>query len=415
MTRSPSRWAKGTLVLGQTPCPPPSGPNQLNVALYPYVPRPQWFKDAIELEWYSGHPETVINWCDYDCYAKDPDPTLDIFAFDTIFAAYFAKQGYLAPIEPTETDFLPWATPGLTQGDQLLGVPYLGCMNILMYRDGDDCLSAPNLTVKELNACIGDSQSKVPQPPPGQGLLADLMGGTTDACYFLQTAMENAGQFPLYPPLPDPNHLAGQTLADLVLVGQTAGQPQASYCDCKDDRLSWFLAGSGRAMVGLTETFADVPPAAAADLRFRPLPIADEPINTISLFADALGVKAGLSQPKGQLAAEFVNVATSGLTLFKSIVAPTQDQAPQYLIPARASSLAKLASIYPTIYGQIQQLVTPQATTAAFRVSDQARNWLPAAGAAVRQATTGMLKACPTCPDPAFANTPAGIIRRGWN
>jgi thiamine pyridinylase len=58
----------------------------LNVAPYQWVPQPDWFQDAMTAAWQSIHPEISLNWCIYDCYHDDPPATLDVFAFDTIFA-----------------------------------------------------------------------------------------------------------------------------------------------------------------------------------------------------------------------------------------------------------------------------------------------------------------------------------------
>jgi thiamine pyridinylase len=217
----------------------------LNVAPYQWVPQPAWFQNAITSAWAEVHPEIALNWCSYDCYHDDPPATLDVFAFDSIFASYFINQQYLQAFPVMDLgDFLPWSLVGLTVNSEWLwAVPYLGCLNTLIYRAADTRLGDPGLTNPELLEILGVSPNTSPEPPPGSGLLVDFTGGTTDACMYLQTVMENAGSYPIDPALPPWTDLDPAALNDLRQLVTMAGLQQASYFDPNSVRLDWFMAG----------------------------------------------------------------------------------------------------------------------------------------------------------------------------
>jgi len=64
----------------------------INYAIYPYVPRPEQFQQAIASAWTERHPDVEINLCDYDCYSEDPPADLDVFGFDFIFLDEFVSK-----------------------------------------------------------------------------------------------------------------------------------------------------------------------------------------------------------------------------------------------------------------------------------------------------------------------------------
>lgn len=399
-----------------TAAPPPSGPNSLNVALYPWVPEPSWYTNAVQTAWASLRPDVTINWVDYDCYHDDPPATLDVFAFDAILASYFVAKGYLQafPVMDLE-DFFRWALQGLTVNSEWLwAVPYLGCMNILIYRAGDPQLAAPDLTVETLESILGDSPDTSPFPAPGQGLLVDLTGGTTDACLYLQTVMENSHNYPLDPSLPPcPAGLDTTAIADLRTVVRIAGYLQASYVDSSGfDRLKAFLSGRGRAFVGLTENLHFFPPQEPTGYAFRPLPVASQPVSAIPLFVDAVGVNRQVDPDKMGIAIELATLIARADVATAAAVGPSPTTSPQYLTPVRVSVLSKLAQSWP-IYEAIQSTLGCYQTT-AFRIGDQSRAWLTANKACLVSQILGQ----PLEVDesvfatPGYRSTPGGLWRK---
>lgn len=107
----------------------------LEVALYPYVPDLKRFQAVVQDAWEREHPDATLHFADWDCYASDPDPALDVFVFDGIYLSSFARQGYLLPI-PMETvqnaeDIFPFALEGCICGEELYALPQLLCTDLL--------------------------------------------------------------------------------------------------------------------------------------------------------------------------------------------------------------------------------------------------------------------------------------------
>lgn len=66
----------------------------LNVALYPYVPRLDQFKQVINAAWAQQAQGIQLNYVDWDGYSQDPPKDLDVFVFDGIFLDYFVSNGF---------------------------------------------------------------------------------------------------------------------------------------------------------------------------------------------------------------------------------------------------------------------------------------------------------------------------------
>jgi thiamine pyridinylase len=401
---------------GGTP-PPPSGPSSLNVALYPYVPAPAAaaFQGAVAAAWQRLHADISLKFVAYDAYLDDPWPTLDVFAYDGVFASYFAEAGFVSlfPAEkaPEAGDLLPFAldagrtAPG---SETLCGLPYLGCMSTLLYRTGDAALAAEDLDLAGLCAAVGPAADpQNPQPPPGQGLLMDFTGGTTDACMYLQSVMEAAQAFPWDPALPPASGLDQPAMDRLRLLAATAGRAQAGYVDPGSARVTWFEGGAGRALTALTETLQAFTPSAAAQIECRPMLLAGAVV-AHPFYTDLVSVNPKLGSPKDDLAFELACLISSREISLAGLLPPA---GPQYLIPCRGSVLQAVADADP-VYAKIARAVTA-ANPVAFRLGTQSRAWLNATKAAIRQAILG----------PGFdladadfgwdyRSTPAGMLRK---
>lgn len=98
-------------------------PNQrltLEVALFPYVPDRVRFQEAVSDAWKREHPDVSLHFADWDCYASDPDPSIDVFVFDGIYLSSFVEEGYLLPIPKekirNKEDIIPFALKGCISG-----------------------------------------------------------------------------------------------------------------------------------------------------------------------------------------------------------------------------------------------------------------------------------------------------------
>jgi len=357
--------------------PEPSDTTSLNVALYPYVPDPVWYEETVQTAWMLVHPDVALNFIQYDCYAGDPPPTLDVFGFDAIFAQYFMAMKFLQPMPEADiSDYFAWALQGLiVDGKRLVAAPYLGCMNVMIYSAEDSQLGAPGLTVELLENILGDSSDSSPCPLPGEGLLLDLTGGTTDACLYLQIGMQDANQFPVNPHPPAcPSGLDPTALPNLHAAVRIAGHKQVTYVDASGyQRLIWFLNGFGRGYVGSTEAMAFIPPGELGEYAFRPLPFSSAPVTTNPVFVNAMGVNQNVDPGKTSLAVDLALMVASPTVTTTALAGRTN---PQYLTPVRASVLNALAARFP-MYRQIQQ-VLQQVRPAGFRIGPMSRQWLNA-------------------------------------
>lgn len=110
----------------------------LEVALYPYVPDLERFQTVVRDVWEREHPDISLHFADWDCYASDPDPMLNVFVFDGIYLSTFAEKGYLLPIPKEKIqgvdDIFPFALEGCICKEELYALPQLLCTDLLYTR-----------------------------------------------------------------------------------------------------------------------------------------------------------------------------------------------------------------------------------------------------------------------------------------
>jgi hypothetical protein len=193
---------KGELAV-RAAAPRESGPGELTVALYPYVPDPQLFQDKVSQAWAALGTGYALSFQTYDPYSGPPAPTIDVFAFDCSFSGSLVGEYAVSPLRPDEVDspedLYRFARDAATGPDgHFVGIPYLGCCSTLYYRDGDQPLGKPELSLDALFAVLGAAPYPEKEiPAPGQGLIVELRGSTTDACMYQQAWEQlNGGAYP---------------------------------------------------------------------------------------------------------------------------------------------------------------------------------------------------------------------------
>jgi thiamine pyridinylase len=384
----------------------------LNVGLYPYVPRPAQFELVVEADWRLAHPEVALNFVDYDCYQSDPGADVDVFGFDCIYLSELAQAGFLTPISAGQIDddgdFFPWALAACRYDGGFFAIPYLACAYSLVYRDGDDAL-AKALSLEDVYAVIGDAPDQSnPTPLPGKGLVLDLTGGTTDACFYLTTYEEITDKYPPDPPLPDANDLDPRVLAGLKKLRDMAGFAQASHNDPADEQVTWFAKGLGKALVAPTEYMSYFPPAIVAASKLHVLPF-DVQRATQPFYVDAIGINRRIDPAKLDLAVELANLVASAGSMAASLVPTGTSPNPQYLISVRPSVLGKLAETWP-VYEMIEALVTTQGSP--LRIGPTSRTWLDTTKGAIRDAIfDGEHVSAAAYPHPSQTSLPVNILR----
>ncbi|ACK68867.1 Thiamine pyridinylase [Gloeothece citriformis PCC 7424] len=387
----PASWATTDQSKTLASTKPRENQEIIKVGLFPYVPRIEQFKDVITQSWSEIEPNVKLEFVDEEQwdggYKRDPDG-IDVFVFDGIFLEYFVKNNYLASLKSNEIDkdkdFLSYALEGSQFNDIYYGIPQLGCTNLLFYRQNDAAKEklANATTLTSVYEVIGNNPSSEVPPPSGEGLLIDLSGGTTCACYYVDIAMDLTGQYTTNPDLPDPEHLSSEAIETLRQLVSMAGPTQAQYEGDSYERETWFGKNHGRANVGFTEGMSAMGQT-RQDIEFKVMPLGNE--HNINLFyVDLIGLNHDLeSNPKRKsLALKLANLMSSREVMVKSIKA-YKGEPPQYLMPVRLTVFNTLKETDP-LYDKMYQLVS-SSDPKAFRLGENSREWLQKAKRKIQQ------------------------------
>lgn len=354
----------------------------MTLAIYPYVPRPKQFEIVIREAWNKAEPGVTLKFVDWDCYSTDPPRDLDVFVFDAIFLSYFQKKGFLAAIKLDEArdpgDFLAYALEGTELAGTLYGIPQLGCASILFYRQGDQQLTDAE-TLSAVVKAIGECTYTTEIPPSGTGLMVDISGGTTAACYYLDAVEDIYGKYTDTPPLPPDNTLINPWgIHNVRKLLRMASVKQAKYYNDENpyQRGTWFARGRGRAMIGYTETMSAMDEKALKTVSFKPMPFSDG--TGVSLFySDIIGINSAVTDPeKRRLALKLANLMASTQVVVDCFRPTPENNYPQYLMPVRHSVFYILGKEFP-IYNKMYQMVI-KCDPHLFRIGPDSKTWLKA-------------------------------------
>lgn len=363
-----------------------AGIRAVSIALYPYVPRLDQFKQAISAAWAQQSPTVPLNYVDWDCYSQDPPNDLEVFVFDGIFLDYFVSSGFLSALRPDEIenpgDFLPYALNDSKINNINYAIPQIGCGNILFYRQGDTALAQAN-TLSQVNQALGQCSIDSIPPPQGSNLIVDLSGSTTNACLYLETVQDINGQYTPNPDLPPPNRLNATAVGNLhTLLNTGCVLPSVTSSNVPYQGAVWFGQGKGRATIGFTESLSAMGDGRQT-VAFKLMPYADR--NDVNLFyVDLVGINSSVSDPaRRTLTLKLANLIASTNVLVSSF-GPTQGaNYPQYLMPVRKSVFETLQTGDP-LYQQMYALVS-KSNPRMFRIGPASRVWLKSTKGPIRQ------------------------------
>jgi thiamine pyridinylase len=365
----------------------------LNVALYPYVPSPEGIQEVIRGHWEARHPDVELRFLEWDGgYGEDPPPEADVFEADALMLDHLVANNFAARIDLEEMDrvddFYDFALRGSMVRGEPYGIPRLACHPVLMYRHGDAEVEVAE-GIDELFRVIGEDADEAVWPPRGEGLLIDLTGGTTCACYYLDALADTLDTFSNDQPLPSASELEEGVLDRLRLLTRMAGEEQAGCEECYGQRAEQFAAGHGRALIGWTERLAKMPLATHEGIRIRPLPLADDDgVNLV--FVDTLMINSTLVGERRGLAIEFAKLASSPAVMVETLLVKDEETgSPQYLLPVRRSVMEdrRLRGEAP-LYRQLEASLEDRPR--AFRLGPGARYWLERTKGAIRSAITDL-------------------------
>jgi len=192
-----------------TPTPTQTQSNlSLDVGLYPYVPRPEQFKETIQKQWYAKHPNVKLNFIETWSGGYDNEPkNLDVFVFDAAYLDDYISKDFLLTLKKSEIndfeDLLPYAKEGVKAEDSsdYYGIPQIGCGTLLFYRKND--LELKNAkTQSEIINTIGQCTYDTLIPPKGKGLMMDFSSKTTNGDFYLEATQDIYGKYTTNPPKP---------------------------------------------------------------------------------------------------------------------------------------------------------------------------------------------------------------------
>lgn len=420
--------AKSTPTIVATDAPRASSPGvtSLKVALYPYVPRLQQFKDVISAQWQTVQPSVALQWADeWDGgYDMDPDPSYDVFVFDAINLGYFQSKNLLMPIQigqvPGYADLAPFAQAGVTVSGNVLGIPQLGCGDFIFYNSADAAIASAT-NAAELASALGSCSYYGEKPSTANaGLMLDLAGGTTVSSTYIEGVYELSGQFPS--PLPTQiNPAVASTIQSIVGLASFNDilyqNPDNGY-----QRAAWYSQGFGRAYVGFTESMSQIDPNKLNSTSFKPMPWSTNSQGAKSplFYSDVAGVgPATASRQTTALAIQLANLMTSASVIVE-LFGPYQGSGPQYLMPVSTSALTALATRYPGYAKMSQVLQTLQPIL--FNLGTNSKPWLAQMKSSMKQMVLANPKCyCdfPSAPiqdnNDAQTKCPAACGARGWS
>ncbi|WP_147822621.1 thiamine pyridinylase [Salidesulfovibrio onnuriiensis] len=352
----------------------------LKVALYPYVPRIEQFKQVISTAWAQVEPSVGIEWQDsWDGgYKQNPLPEYDLYVFDAMFLNEFNASGWLSGIPKAQVrnfgDLLPWAAKGVESGDNVLGIPQLGCTTVLFYHSDDEKLVQAK-SLEEVVGAIGTCRFYDQTPPANVGLMTNFSSGSSNAGFYVQSLECEMAQYPV--PLPhskaDVNPVVVNHIRQVVAMSSFKNGLYSSSDSYQ--RGTWFGQGHGRAYIGFTESLSRIPADQYANISCKVMPWANNPAGIASplFYSDVIGVHPATEQRGTRdLALKLANLMAS-TEVVVNCFGPTGTAGPQYLMPTRASAFQALSqdAMYAKIWGMVQS-VTP----VMFSLGNNARAWV---------------------------------------
>ena len=322
-----------------------------------------------------------LHFADWDCYESDPDPSLDVFVFDSIYLSSFVEEGYLTPIPEEKIqdkeDILPFALDDCISKGELYALPQMLCTDLLYTRKSDSDLTGVS-DIEGLYGILGDRKTQSVIPDEDEGLLIDLSGTIlTKTVLYLDALMDEQQEYTDYAELPSESSLSAAALKRLHTLWKMGGNEQVSYLPEDNDsfiRARWFAEGKGRAFIGYPETMNAMGDY-ADDVIVRCFSYGPEK-NIPLFYTDMVGIRSGIENEKKELAFELANILISGDVFTRISLPADEGGSPQYLLTSRRSVYDRLSAEYP-IYGRLKEIVDSE-DNHVFRIGAKAREFITA-------------------------------------
>ena len=327
-----------------------SASQTLNLALFRYIPNYETFEETVRARWQAIHPETELNFVDWDCYSPDVPEDLDVFVFDAINLDLFVGKNCLLPLSEENfrdyDDLIPSMVEGCRVDGTIYVVPQLLCTELLYTRKDDKSLGNVQ-SIFDLSDALGDD-----------GLLLEGDDEMVLAGLYLQALIDAAQRYMDTWPLPEGETLSQAATDSLERVvtmleddlNKTSGNGDGF------DNARRFAEGVGSAYIGYSESMG-LMGESASDMDFRLFSMTGDS-NIPVFYVDAAAINGHIPEEKRAIALELLNMITDRDML---VAASINDGHPRYLLPARYSVYDALAVDYPIYAGLKAIASTPNA------------------------------------------------------
>ena len=318
----------------------------LNVALFRLIPNYEAFEDTVREQWHAIHPETELNFIDWNCYGSDVPENLDVFVFDTINLDLFAGKGCLLPISEEDIrdydDLIPAIVEDCRVDGRMLVVPQLLCTDLLYTRKADKAMRNVQ-SIYDLSDVLGD-----------EGLLMDNAAGIAMVGMYLQAFIDSTQTYmDSFPPF-EAETLSQEAIESLREIESMLefDPDNAPGGGGLYDNVQRFAEGMGDAYIGYSESM-DIMGESASDMQFRLFSMTRDS-NIPVFYVDAAAINAHIPEEKKAIALDLLNMIT-GRDLM--VAASGNGGDPRYLLSARYSVYDAMAADFP-IYSELKEIAS---------------------------------------------------------
>ncbi len=335
--------------------------NTITVAIYPYIPDVPLMKSIVERNFKEIHPETELEFVDWDCY-MEPDPKgIDVLMFDSMFLTNLVERNYIQPIELDDIDnsdgIFDYAIDGNKVDNELYGIPNLMCSYFLIHYKDDEAV-AKSENIYQLHEALGNYKGSFTKPPKDKkGLVLNFADNFP--YYYLDAMIDSNGEYTVYDEMPDlsaPSEAALKPLQTMVKMGgenQIFFSQVATWLYGTFKKAEWFGEGRGRAYYGYSEDMSlmgDI----IDEIDLKPLSLSDKENHQL-FFSDVVALSTGVTnEEKKEKCLELMNVMASEELLTELALG---NGTPQYLLPTRDAVYENVEDTYP-MYERLYELVT---------------------------------------------------------
>lgn len=309
----------------------------ITVAMYPWVPDVELFKDVLRQEWAKMAPNVTLEIEEWDCYVSTSD--CDVLMYDALILTQLVENGIVQPValdEFYEADgLIPFALEGALHNGEYYGVPYFLCGDVLIYYE-DDADMAEVDSIPDLHAIAQERMQK----DENAGVVVSTM---IDTPYrYLDALVDVNGEYSMYEELPDCNNLNDLIMERLEDLNEMAvGISDAGMGTA--DAAEMFNEGTGFAFFGVTEKMSFMDDI-VDKLDVKPISYAKTG-NVPMYYVDLASINSHVTDPKMlELCKKLINLI--GSEEFMEALLLNSNEA-QYLLPARESVYLTLEEKYP--------------------------------------------------------------------